>query len=171
MQGTHATVCSQTRISPAENAGWKNKAHHFIKRWRVLYCSWTQTLSTIHTQTTHERRAESQTQNAVFRPRAIILQEFLLSTTVADVFNVLHQCSVLFRINELHLPTSQKPIKTDKTPTLQTHYAKETHPIPSVLPSLELTFSPLGTSLPPLWVSAFMGKLCLTSHTLWSVGV
>ncbi|KAL0000610.1 hypothetical protein SO802_014391 [Lithocarpus litseifolius] len=83
-------------------------------------------------------------------------QDFPPSMTVAEVFNVLHQCSVLFRINELQLPTNQKPIKTDETRSiLQTHYAEQTHPIPAVLPLLELTFSPLGTPLPPLWVSAF----------------
>ena len=173
MQGTHAIVlCSLNAHNLAETHGWKNRVHRFIKSGHVhvlfmdtnaQYCS--------HTNNPW-RRAESQTQNTALRPVAIfILQEFLLLTTVADVFNVLHQCSVLFRINELHLPTNQKPIKTYETPTLQTRYTEQTHPIPSILPSLELTFSPLVTLLSPLWVSAFTGKLCLTSHIFWYVGV
>ena len=143
--------------------------HRFIKSGHVhvlfmdtnaQYCS--------HTNNPR-RRVESQTQNTAFQPVAIfILQEFLLSTTMADVFNVPHQCSVLFRINELHLPTNQKPIKTDETPTLQTRYTEQTHPIPSVLPSLMSAFSSLGTLLPPLWVrdAAFICKLYLIFHIL-----
>ena len=74
------------------------------------------------------------------------------------------QCSIRILFNALHLPTNHKTIKTPHTPYKQSHYAEEK--IPSVLHQYQLTFSPLGTSLPPLWVSAFTGKLCLTSHAL-----
>ena len=68
-------------------------------------------------------------------------------------------------------PTNHKIIKTEHSGYSETHYAFLFKPLPSVLPSLERTSSPLWTPLPPLWVFAFTGKTQITSHALWSVGV
>ena len=114
-----------------------------------------------------QAQLSSDQNDALYSMTIFILFSFLIFSQLLwqNVFKAL-QCSIRILFNELHLPTNHKTIKTEHTQYKQTHYVELSEKIPSVLPSLELTFSPFRTSLPPLWVSAFTGKLCLTSHAL-----
>ena len=70
------------------------------------------------------------------------------------------QCSVRSLFNVFHLPTNHKAIKTLHTSfCLQPQYAEPKEKLTSVQQTLELTFSSLGSSLPPLWKNSFRGKL------------
>ena len=76
-----------------------------------------------------------------------------------NAFNPL-QCSVQSLFNVFHLPSNHKAIKTLHTNfCLQPQYAEPKEKLTSVQQTLKLTFSLLGSSLPPLWNNSFTGKL------------
>ena len=159
---------------------WNNpiETHRFINlQGYCVYCSWhvlwTMVRSTLMKMMrvlliAQAQLGESSDQNGVQLSTTIfILFSFLIFSQLPwqNAFKAL-QCSVWIIFNELHLPTNHKTIKTEHIRYKQIHYAELFEKIPSVFPSLELTFSLLGTSLSSLWVSAFIGKLCITSHAL-----
>ena len=95
---------------------------------------------------------------------------YFLSTTMTECL----QSSSMLRPNRLQwvAPTHQPQNHQNRAHTVQANPLRGTLWKDSLcFPSLELTFSLLGTSLSSLWVSAFIGKLCITSHALWFVGV
>ena len=62
------------------------------------------------------------------------------------------QCSVRSLFNVFHLPSNHKAIKTLHTSfCLQPQYTEPKEKLTSVQQTLELTFSSLRSSLPPLW--------------------
>ena len=123
------------------------------------YCSCLKMLrKTVHKQKLLKQSING-TQSIVTAISILTASAFSLNYRWQNAFNPL-QCSVRSLFNVFHLPTNHKAIKTLHTSfCLQPQYAEPKEKLTSVQQTLELTFSSLGSSLPPLWNNSFTGKL------------